>query len=593
MLHLSKKYGVNRGSLLFTAVFALPSFGNVSPALFEEDSIITIILLLVILYLLIVQFFQILKPLPFKISETVYVLFVVYLITKELFANTFNFTAASYLVFLLVLYYSLKGYSNVNNLSIYLPALSVATATILVGYIIFSIYHSWFQNETLTNFFFPNKSIFSILLASQIAFIIPIVYFYKQHKILSNFANLFLIGLIAATVILLSFTQGRAGCIGLAIAIAYMAYQYLSATIFKRLVLFMALPAVVFLTAAILLYKSDSSNGRLLIYKVSAGMLKENWLWGIGHGQFKIQYNQYQAAYFAAHNIDSKEALLADNTFFAFNDLLQAVIENGLVALLFLAAIILFLVLQIKKAKTNADNKHFFTASVASLLCIVTGTLFSYPLQILPIAIQATLCLCIINSFETEKNFQIELPEIGRKIVSTVFILLSTLLLLHFSFYFNYKRESNQAFELKRAGFRQKAIDKYEHLNSSYIQDGNMLYLYAQELYYINQLTQARETLNRAKKSYCTHDVYKLSAAIESELKNYKQAEADYKTAINMVPNRMASRNELFGFYLERKDTASAIYWANSILNMPVKVASEKTKNIRQKTKKILNRLIN
>lgn len=593
MLHLSKKYGVNRGSLLFTAVFALPSFGNVSPALFEEDSIITIILLLVILYLLIVQFFQILKPLPFKISETVYVLFVVYLITKELFANTFNFTAASYLVFLLVLYYSLKGYSNVNNLSIYLPALSVATATILVGYIIFSIYHSWFQNETLTNFFFPNKSIFSILLASQIAFIIPIVYFYKQHKILSNFANLFLIGLIAATVILLSFTQGRAGCIGLAIAIAYMAYQYLSATIFKRLVLFMALPAVVFLTAAILLYKSDSSNGRLLIYKVSAGMLKENWLWGIGHGQFKIQYNQYQAAYFAAHNIDSKEALLADNTFFAFNDLLQAVIENGLVALLFLAAIILFLVLQIKKAKTNADNKHFFTASVASLLCIVTGTLFSYPLQILPIAIQATLCLCIINSFETEKNFQIELPEIGRKIVSTVFILLSTLLLLHFSFYFNYKRESNQAFELKRAGFRQKAIEKYGHLNSSYVQDGNMLYLYAQELYYINQLIQARETLNRAKKSYCTHDVYKLSAAIESELKNYKQAEADYKTAINMVPNRMASRNELFGFYLERKDTASAIYWANSILNMPVKVASEKTKNIRQKTKKILNRLIN
>lgn len=593
MLHLSKKYGVNRGSLLFTAVFALPSFGNVSPALFEEDSIITIILLLVILYLLIVQFFQILKPLPFKISETVYVLFVVYLITKELFANTFNFTAASYLVFLLVLYYSLKGYSNVNNLSIYLPALSVATATILVGYIIFSIYHSWFQNETLTNFFFPNKSIFSILLASQIAFIIPIVYFYKQHKILSNFANLFLIGLIAATVILLSFTQGRAGCIGLAIAIAYMAYQYLSATIFKRLVLFMALPAVVFLTAAILLYKSDSSNGRLLIYKVSAGMLKENWLWGIGHGQFKIQYNQYQAAYFAAHNIDSKEALLADNTFFAFNDLLQAVIENGLVALLFLAAIILFLVFQIKKAKTNADNKHFFTASVASLLCIVTGTLFSYPLQILPIAIQATLCLCIINSFETEKNFQIELPEIGRKIVSTVFILLSTLLLLHFSFYFNYKRESNQAFELKRAGFRQKAIEKYGHLNSSYVQDGNMLYLYAQELYYINQLIQARETLNRAKKSYCTHDVYKLSAAIESELKNYKQAEADYKTAINMVPNRMASRNELFGFYLERKDTASAIYWANSILNMPVKVASEKTKNIRQKTKKILNRLIN
>ncbi|MFZ1452997.1 MAG: hypothetical protein WAT20_09855, partial [Ferruginibacter sp.] len=126
-----------------------------------------------------------------------------------------------------------------------------------------------------------------------------------------------------------------------------------------------------------------------------------------------------------------------------------------------------------------------------------------------------------------------------------------------------------------------------------YIQEGNMLYLYAQELYNINQLSMARETLSRAKKFYCTNEVFKLSAAIESELKNYKQAEADYKTAINMVPNRMASRSELFEFYLERKDTASAIYWANSILKMPVKIASQKTKNIRQRTKEILNGLIN
>ncbi|MBK7307135.1 MAG: O-antigen ligase family protein [Chitinophagaceae bacterium] len=278
------------------------------------------------------------------------------------------------------------------------------------------------------------------MLASQIAFLFPIVNFYKQHKILSTLSTRFFIGLIAASVILLGFTQGRAGCIGLAIAIAYIAYQYVSATNFKRIVLFMTLPAIVFLTTVIFLNKSDSSSGRLLIYKVSAVMLKENLLWGIGHGQFKIQYNQYQAAYFAAHNIDSKEALLADNTFYAFNDLLQAVIENGIIALLFLAAIIFLLVLQIKKAKTNASNKHFFTASVASLLCIVTGALFSYPLQILPIAIQATLCLCIINSFETEKKFQIELSEMGRNIAGGMLILLSTLLFIHFSFISTIKR---------------------------------------------------------------------------------------------------------------------------------------------------------
>ena len=49
-------------------------------------------------------------------------------------------------------------------------------------------------------------------------------------------------------------------------------------------------------------------------------MLKDNWLWGIGHGQFKAKYNEYQAAYFSSHSIDSKEAVLADNSIYAFND---------------------------------------------------------------------------------------------------------------------------------------------------------------------------------------------------------------------------------------------------------------------------------
>jgi hypothetical protein len=58
-----------------------------------------------------------------------------------------------------------------------------------------------------------------------------------------------------------------------------------------------------------------------------------------------------------------------------------------------------------------------------------------------------------------------------------------------------------------------------------------------------------------------------------------------------MVPNRMISRKNLLDFYLERKDTTNAIYWANSIINMPVKINSEITRNMQQKTKEILLQL--
>ena len=48
---------------------------------------------------------------------------------------------------------------------------------------------------------------------------------------------------------------------------------------------------------------------------------------------------------------------------------------------------------------------------------------------------------------------------------------------------------------------------------------------------------------------------------------------------------------ELLNFYLERKDTANAIYWANSITNMPVKIPSKTTSSIQQNVKEILLKL--
>jgi O-antigen ligase len=590
MLYLSKKFGINRDSLFFTLVFILASLANLNYAVIQDSSIIDTFLLLIISALLVVQFLKSPKIPAFKLSELGCLLLVAYLIFKNIFANTFDVSSVSYLAFFVTLYYGLNFFFTLKKFSAYSLTLCIATGTILFTYLAFAIYHCYFQKETLTNIFFPNKSIFSILLASQIAFVLPIWHFYKNKKIFSKPVNRGFLALITASFVLLVSTQGRAGCIGFVLALAYTGYKYLSASRVKRIVLY---SVFALLTTAMFLYKSGSSSGRLLIYKVSKSMLKDNWLWGIGQGQFKIHYNQYQASYFASNNIDSKEALLADNSFYSFNDYFQILIENGLIAFLLLISTLLLLVIQIKKPDENPDNMHLFTASIASFICILTGSLFSYSLQIFPIAVQATFCLCIINSFQSEKKLQVEIPEKGNKIAKCILILLSILLLIHFSFYFNYKRKSNQAFELKRSGFRQKAIEKYRNLSNSYLQEGKILYFYAQELYYTNQLTQAQETLNKVKKLYCTNDVYKLSADIETELQNYVQAEADYKKAIYMVPNRMISRNELFRYYLERKDTANAIYWANSILNMSVKVPSQKTKNIQQKVRKVLEGLKN
>lgn len=587
MFHFNAKHNKQIGLILFSVVSILSSIANLNIATFQDSSLAEPFLLVIVSGLLVIQIVKVKIQSSINLSELVCFLFSVYIILKNLLINTFDVSSISYLLFFIILYYGLITFFIINNILAYSFILLLPTGIILLTYLAFAIYHCNFQKETLTNFFFPNKSIFSILLASQIAFVLPLYLNYKNKIGSLKVVNCFFSIIISTSVLLIAFTQGRAGWLGLVVALSYIAYQYLP-MLRKRIVLYPVLVAFLLLSAVLFSYKSDSSNGRLLIYKISAGMLKDNWLFGIGHGQFKVQYNQYQAKYFASHNIDSKEALLADNIFYAFNDLLQAVIENGIIIFMFLMAMIFLLLMQIKNTKINSNNKHLFTASVASLICILTGSLFSYPLQIFPIAVQAILCLSIINSLSQTRTKKINLFKTSSYILKLALVILNIFLIISFYFYFNYKTKSNEAIKLKRGGFKQKAIEAYKDLRSSQFMDDDALYSYAQELHYSNQLQQAKEVIDKAKKYYTSNEVYKLSAAIEKELRNYSQAEKDYKAAIYMVPNRMLSRKNLLEFYLERKDTVNAIYWSNSIINMPVKFPSQITKNIQQNTIEIL-----
>lgn len=524
-----------------------------------------------------------------KYSEVFYLFFIIYVVIKSICTYTFDAISISYLGFSFILYCGIKNLSSENKISICSKILVWSIGTILGAYLIFAAYHYFLENGALTNFIIPNASIFSILLASQIAFILPLVLYYQNRRATLKIVLLPLLIVIILSIFLLTCTKGRAGWIGFILALVYIAYQYQPILRIKKAIIFLSLSLIILLGFLLSSYKSDSSAGRILIYKISGEIFKENWLWGIGHGQFKVQYNLYQAKYFASHNIDSKEAMLADNSYYAFNDYFQVFIENGLIGFLILGAILFFLYIQFKNTKTNNDNKHLFIASIASLICIVSGSFFSYPLHVFPLMVQAILCVALLNSFPTSYKSQVCLPEKLGIFSKVILVLICVLLLIHYSYYVNYKIKSDHAFKLNRIGYKHKSLKIYQELNKYYIREDNALYLYAQQLYYSNQLLPAKMVLKDAKNIYSSNEVYKLSASIENELYNFEQAEKDYKTAIYMVPNRMAGRNNLLDFYLERKDTTQAIYWANSIVNMPVKIPSQRTKNMKQKANKILN----
>jgi O-antigen polymerase len=435
-------------------------------------------------------------------------------------------------------------------------------------------------------YLFSNQSIVGIFDAILLVFFIPLLIGCKSK------IRLGLLPVILLLSVALILSNSRSGWLGCVTGLIYIVYQHIYIRN-RKIFIWIASFFLIIFFLSILFYKPDSSTGRKHIYNISLGMLRDNWVHGIGLGKFKAKFNEYQADYFSLNDIDSKRALLADNTFYAFNDYLQWVIETGLIGLVILLTAMYFTIRRVINLHNENPNKPVFVSATASLICVAVAALFSYPLQV--ISIQALVLICLgILAFYPESKRGVSKPQ---KLNNFFYRLLIIILIAAFVNKawneVNRKRLEKHAFELARSGYKTEAINKYKGLVEEYPANGVNWFLYAQKLYYANRLTDAYESLNKGMMYYVDNKVYKLKADIEQELNMYTKAEKSYLRAIYMVPNRMASRLDLLNFYMARRDTIKTVYWANSILNMPVKVVAERTSNMLKTTKEILSKIQN
>ncbi len=132
--------------------------------------------------------------------------------------------------------------------------------------------------------------------------------------------------------------------------------------------------------------KQDSAEGRLLIWKLSTTIIRDNPLTGVGFNRFEAVYNMYQSNYFRTH-IDPRAAWLADDTLVAYNDFLHFTVELGL--FIFLPLFLLFLeakrMLSIILQKNIKDISVKNTSFIGLLIVVFFQMLFSYPFSIIEV----------------------------------------------------------------------------------------------------------------------------------------------------------------------------------------------------------------
>lgn len=301
-------------------------------------------------------------------------------------------------------------------------------------------------------------------------------------------------------------------------------------------------------------------------------MLKNNWADGIGIGKFKTKYLYNQANYFRSHQYSQKELLVADNTYYLFNDFVQFIIETGVKGVLLLYIVFTLTAKLIRIAFRNNGNSIILIVCFVQLVAIAVAACFDHVLYFFHFQVATCILITIISVYAVYGSVRKQLFPLCIGSMATV-----ALIGYHYNFSIDYyigKKEINSLSALYRAGYRLEAKDRLKQLGPSLENDYEYLDLLSHIQLSEGAPQKAEATLRKLIAIRVSSNYYVNLADIYALLGDYSKAEHAYLQAIYMVPNRFTSRYSLYRLYKQTHQYSNAATARYQILHLPVKVPS-------------------
>ncbi|MFW6225133.1 MAG: O-antigen ligase family protein [Bacteroidota bacterium] len=357
--------------------------------------------------------------------------------------------------------------------------------------------------------------------------------------------------------------------------------------IYKKLI---ALSLLVLLTAGslygIYVFKKNSADGRLLIWTVSANIIKDYPLFGVGFDRFKAHYMNYQATYFQDQP-ESKYAMVADNVQYAFNEVLQFFVENGLLGGLLAFAVFAYVIYHVNFRQTT------LSIIIIGLLSIISFSLFSYPSHILPLMLILMILMSLSNEVLGNNyltgNFSNMKMGIQVRSFCSIIILFgigySVISINKLSLIYKNWYVANRAYNF---GMYEEGIKYYKKSYAQLLRNGEFLQHYGKALSMAENHENAIDVLEEAAKHYnttITHTTLGDSYQLALDLKN---SEESYMQAYYMVPNRFYPKYLLAKLYDKTGQRLKAVRIAEEIVKKNYKINSTAIYEIKREMKFLL-----
>ncbi|MBU2903444.1 O-antigen ligase family protein [Arenibacter algicola] len=342
------------------------------------------------------------------------------------------------------------------------------------------------------------------------------------------------------------------------------------------------------------IFKKGSADGRLVIWKISKNIVKENPVFGVGFDRFKAHYMDAQAEYFVTDS-NSPASMAADNTYYAFNELLQFLIENGLLGLV-LATIVVFLLL---KVLVRPEKNELKVIGLSILLTVLVFGMFSYPAQILPIKIIWVTTLALLVKVDVKKyNFFSKLKRRHKAkkdlVLKMVTVVTAMVIIWYVSLYIKTVGTAfgdwNKAMELYGYGVYKDSCEEFKKAWPQLKNDGDFLMNYGKALVMAGDYERAVKILERAKNHLNTTIIETALGDAYKAMGNYSKAETSYRHAANMIPHRFYPPYLLARLYYESGQIEKARAKAKEIFAKEVKIPSKAIREIKSEMERILEK---
>ncbi|RKN77976.1 O-antigen ligase family protein [Ulvibacterium marinum] len=332
----------------------------------------------------------------------------------------------------------------------------------------------------------------------------------------------------------------------------------------KYMLLAGALTISLFLT-----FKKESISGRLLIWKVSTEIIKDNPILGIGANRFGAIYNKYQGLYFEKESSTKEERWVSGDNYFSFNLPLKIIIEYGAIGFLFFCLAIFFLLRKIRH-----------DLSLLSLLAaFFVFSLFSYPLDQME---SSFLFFGFIGiGCSLKESVKYKMPSNYIKIANIIFFIFLFFVVLTEITTLNALKNWERQKVISNSSPK-SYIRSLHQLHNKLEGFPEFLFHYGAILVENNKTKTAMEPFQLCSNRISSSSVYTYLGICYEAIKDNDKALQNYEFATKVVPNLFVPKYYLFLFYKKMGHYHLAKKTALEIMQQPVKNYNPKILEIKE-----------